>query len=245
MTYNYNGERSRAILKLYNKLMKKPSFKEEKKIWKRGCEFVIGVDEVGRGSFAGPVVAGAVVFGKDTPCMRLTRSILAGINDSKLLSVKKREILSKSIKKEAMFYSIAAIGVSVINKLGIKKASEKAFRKAVSSIISKTSKKSEYSIQNTKYYLLADGFHIKHVGGIGLINQKAIIKGDRKSISIAAASIIAKVYRDKLMKKLNIKYPGYGFAKNKGYGTKFHQIALKKHGLTEIHRTSYNLSKFL
>ena len=242
MTYNCNGERSRTILKLYNKLMKKPSFKEEKKIWKKGCEFVIGVDEVGRGSFAGPVVAGAVVFKIGS---NFKNGMLSQVNDSKLLSPRKRDILSKAIKNEAMFYSIATIGVSVINKLGIKKASEKAFRKALSNIISKTSKKSEYSILNTKYYLLADGFHIKYIRGIGLINQKAIIKGDRKSISIAAASIIAKVYRDKLMRKLNRKYPGYGFARNKGYGTKLHQAALKKYGLTEIHRTSFNLNKFL
>ncbi|MEK7502497.1 MAG: ribonuclease HII [Patescibacteria group bacterium] len=222
--------------------MKKPSFKEEKKIWEKGCEFIIGVDEVGRGSFAGPVIAGAVVFKRNS---KFKDGLLSEINDSKLLNPGKREILSKAIKNEAMFYSITTIGVSVINKLGIKKASEKAFRKAVSNIISKTSRKSEYSMLNTKYYLLADGFHIKYIRGIGLINQKAIIKGDGKSISIAAASIIAKVYRDKLMRKLNRKYPGYGFAANKGYGTKFHRDALAKQGLCEAHRTSFNLGKFL
>lgn len=222
--------------------MKKPNFKEEKKIWKKGCEFVIGVDEVGKGSFAGPVVAGAVIFKKGS---NFKNGVLLGINDSKLLNLRKREMLSKEIKRETSLYAVATVGLSVINKLGIKKATEKAFRKAIFNIISKTSKKSEYSILNTRYYLLADGFHIKYIRGIGLINQKAIIKGDRKSISIAAASIIAKVYRDKLMRKLNRKYPGYGFAKNKGYGTKFHQEALKKYGLTEIHRTSFNLGKFL
>ncbi len=222
--------------------MKKPSFKEEKKIWEKGCEFIIGVDEVGRGSFAGPVVAGAVVFKRNS---KFKDGLLSEVNDSKLLNPGKREILSKAIKNEAMFYSITTIGVSVINKLGIKKASEKAFRKAVSNIISKTSKKSEYPMLNTKYYLLADGFHIKYIRGIGLINQKAIIKGDGKSISIAAASIIAKAYRDKLMRKLNKKYPQYGLYRNKGYGTKFHQLALRKYGFTEIHRTSFNLGKFL
>ncbi len=229
--------------------MKKPNFKEEKKIWKKGCEFVIGIDEVGKGSFAGPVVAGAVVFKKGS---NFKDGMLSEINDSKLLNPGKREILSKEIKNEAMFYSIATIGVSVINKLGIKKATERAFRKAITDIIfqisggkSKELKKTKYMLHNTNYFVLADGFHIKYIRGIGLINQKAIIKGDRKSISIAAASIIAKVYRDKLMRKLSRKYPDYGFAANKGYGTKFHQIALKKHGLTEIHRTSFNLGKFL
>lgn len=222
--------------------MKKPNFKEEIKIWKKGCEFVMGVDEVGKGSFAGPVVAGAVVFKKGSS---FKDGLLLEINDSKLLGPKKRELLSKEIKREASLYAVSVIGVSVINKLGIKKATERAFRKAILNIISKTSKKSKYSILNTRYYLLADGFNIKYIRGIGLVNQKAIIKGDRKSISIAAASIIAKVYRDKLMRKLNRKYPGYGFSRNKGYGTKFHQTALKKYGLTEIHRTSFNLEKFL
>ena len=222
--------------------MKKPSFREEKKIWKKGYEFVIGVDEVGRGSFAGPVVAGGVIFRKGS---NFKEGILLETNDSKLLNPKKRKMLSKEIRNVAVVYTISVVGVSVINKLGIKKATEKAFRKAISSIISKTSKNPEYSIFNTKYYLLADGFHIKYIRGIGLVNQKAIVKGDRKSISIAAASIIAKVHRDKIMKKLNRKYLGYGFAKNKGYGTKFHQAALKKYGLTKIHRTSFNLEKFL
>jgi len=222
--------------------MKKPSFREEKKIWKKGYEFVIGVDEVGRGSFAGPVVAGGVIFRKGS---NFKEGILLETNDSKLLNPKKREILSKEIRNIAVIYTISVVGVSVINKLGIKKATEKAFRKAISNIISKTSRNSEYSILNTKYYLLVDGFHIKYIRGIGLINQKAIIKGDRKSISIAAASIIAKVHRDKLMRKLNRKYPGYGFGKNKGYGTKFHRDALAKQGLSAAHRTSFNLRKFL
>lgn len=229
--------------------MKKPSFKEEIKIWKKGCEFVIGVDEVGRGSFAGPVVAGAVIFKKGS---NFKNRILFEINDSKLLNPKKRGMLSKEIKKEASFYAVSTIAVSVINKLGIKKATEKAFRKVIANIIRQTSntkhKRSEdtkYLIHNTKYYLLADGFHIKYIRRIGLVNQKAIIKGDRKSISIAAASIIAKVYRDRLMRKLNLKYPGYGFAANKGYGTKFHRESLKKQGLSKIHRTSFNLKRYV
>ncbi|OGH38325.1 MAG: ribonuclease HII [Candidatus Levybacteria bacterium RIFCSPLOWO2_01_FULL_38_21] len=222
--------------------MKKPSFTEEKKIWKKGCKFVIGVDEVGKGAFAGPVVAAAVVFNKDTPCQPRTRSIHEDINDSKLLKPKKREELSRVIKKQAQLYAISTIGVSTINKLGVGKASQMAIRKSIKTVIGDI-----IEINNSKppIFVLADGFHIKYIRGIGLINQKAIIKGDRKSISIAAASIIAKVYRDKLMRKLNRKYPGYGFVRNKGYGTKFHQIALAKQGLSEVHRTSFNLGKFL
>jgi len=219
--------------------MKKPSFKEEIKIWKKGCEFVIGVDEVGRGSFAGPVVAGAVVFKKGS---NFKDGLLSEINDSKLLNPKKRGQLAKEIKKEAILYAVSVVGVSKINKLGIGRTTKIAIRKVIKTILLRIIESSNYK---PSIFVLADGFHIKYIRGIGLINQKAIIKGDRKSISIAAASIIAKVYRDKLMRKLNRKYPGYGFAKNKGYGTKLHQAAIKNYGLTEIHRTSFNLGKFL
>ena len=219
--------------------MKKPSFKEEIKIWKKGCEFVIGVDEVGRGSFAGPVVAGAVVFEKRS---NFKDGMLSEVNDSKLLNPRKREQLAKEIKEEAILYAVSVVGVSKINKLGIGRTTKIAIRKVIKTILLRIIESSNYK---PSIFVLADGFHIKYIRGIGLINQKAIIKGDRKSISIAAASIIAKVYRDKLMRKLNRKYPGYGFAKNKGYGTKLHQAAIKNYGLTEIHRTSFNLGKFL
>ncbi|EKD86903.1 MAG: hypothetical protein ACD_37C00107G0005 [uncultured bacterium] len=96
-----------------------------------------------------------------------------------------------------------------------------------------------------KRFVLADGFHVKYLRGIGLKNQKAIIGGDRKSISIAAASIIAKVERDKFMRDLNRVYPNYGFERNKGYGTRYHKEALKQFGLSQIHRTSFNLSPYL
>lgn len=213
--------------------MKMPDFEEEKKLWKKDFKYVIGVDEVGRGAFAGPVTVAAVVFESESVEINSL-----GINDSKLLTPLKRQKLSKPIKDRCIAYSIVTIGVSTINKIGIGKATNMAFRKSIDDVISKLKAKEE------KVYLLADGFHIKHIKQIGLKNQKAIIKGDRKSISIAAASIIAKVHRDNLMKKLSKKYPQYGFAKHKGYGTKFHQEAIKKHGLSRVHRKSFNLSKF-
>ncbi len=219
--------------------MKKPSFREEKKIWKKGYEFVIGVDEVGRGSFAGPVVAGAVMFKRKS---KFLNGLLLEIDDSKLVSAKKRVVLEKEIKKEAIFFAISTVGVSTINKIRVGKATQMAIRKVIKTMLWRIM---EVKKSKPHIFVLVDGFHIKYIRGIGLINQKAIIKGDRKSISIAAASIIAKVYRDRLMRKLNRKYPCYGFSKNKGYGTKFHQQALKKYGLTEIHRTSFNLKKFL
>ena len=222
----------------------KPDLVEEKKLWKNGYKYIIGIDEVGRGAFAGPVVVGAVIFDKRDPC---TKIILSEINDSKLLNPKNREKLDKEIRTCAQFYSIAQVGVSIINKAGIGKATKIAFRKVVKSIICNENQEiqnSKYQILNTKYFMLVDGFHIKYIKGIGLKNQKAIIKGDRKSISIAAASIIAKVYRDKLMKDLAKKYREYHFEDNKGYGTKEHQIAIKKYGLSRIHRKSFNLKKF-
>ena len=220
---------------------------EENKLWKNGYKHIIGIDEVGRGAFAGPVVVGAVVLNKDNPYQGYQGIIPGEINDSKLLSPRNREILDKEIRKCAQFYSIAEVGVSVINKVGIGKATKIAFRKVVKSIICNENQEiqnSKYQILNTKYFMLVDGFHIKYIKGIGLKNQKAIIKGDRKSISIAAASIIAKVYRDKLMKDLAKKYREYHFEDNKGYGTKEHQIAIKKYGLSRIHRKSFNLKKF-
>jgi len=223
--------------------MNRPSIKEEIALWKKGYDFVIGVDEVGRGAFAGPVVAGAVLFERKNSHKSITSLLQKGINDSKLLTSQKREILSRMIKKSAAFYSIAAVNVGKINKRGIKSATEAAFRKAITKIITNIQKRSNLS--SNRFYLLADGFHIKYIRKLGLKNQKAIIKGDRKSVSIAAASIIAKVYRDKLMEKLDKKYPGYGFARNKGYGTRYHREALKKYGLSKIHRSSFNLKKFL
>lgn len=213
--------------------MKLPDFEEEKKLWKKDFKYVIGVDEVGRGAFAGPVTVAAVVFKSESVEINSL-----GINDSKLLKPIKRQNLSKPIKNLCMTYSIVTISVSTINKVGIGKATNTAFRKSIDEIISKLKAKEE------KVYLLADGFHIKHIKKIGLKNQKAIIKGDRKSISIAAASIIAKVHRDDLMRKLSMKYPEYGFDKHKGYGTKAHQEAIKKHGLSKVHRKSFNLFKF-
>ncbi|MCL5970776.1 MAG: ribonuclease HII [Patescibacteria group bacterium] len=210
-----------------------PSFKEEKKIWEKGYKYVIGIDEVGRGAFAGPVVTGAAVFKKDIDSSLIEH---LGIHDSKLLTPQKRKELDKEIRLHSQYYSISEVGVSGINKVGIGKATEMAFRK----VLRETRKK----LPGGKIFVLVDGFHIKYIKGIGLKNQKAIIKGDRKSISIASASIIAKVYRDNLMKTLSKKYPQYHFDKNKGYGTKEHRNFIKKYGLSKVHRGSFNLQKF-
>lgn len=215
--------------------MKLPTFDEEKLLWGKGIEYIIGVDEVGKGCFAGPVTAGAVIFkiGSD-----FKGNILSKVNDSKLVESKLRRFLAKEIKREALHYCISTVSVETINRVGIGKATQMAIKKCIKRMLRQISKESGV-------FVLADGYHIKYIRGIGLKNQKGIVKGDRKSVSIAAASIIAKVHRDKLMRKYNRVYPQYGFFKNKGYGTKFHQLAISKYGLSDLHRTSFNLHKFL
>lgn len=204
------------------KVIRNPSFREEKILWNKGLDSIVGLDEVGRGAFAGPVVAAAVILPQDFK--------INGINDSKILSPLKREILSEYILKYAIDYYISEVEVNYININGIGKSTDKAFLKCLNRI-------------NTKYdFVLIDGYPLKD---FDRNVQKGIIHGDALCVSISAASIIAKVYRDNLMIKLHKKYPEYNFSKNKGYGTKFHQYAIKKYGLSDVHRKSFNLSKFL
>jgi len=221
----------------------KPNFKEERKLWRSGIKFVLGIDEVGRGAFAGPIVAGAVVFPK---ILKITKknSVLKSINDSKLLKVETRRKLAKTIKKYSLFYAVAEVNTSLINKSGIGKANKTVFRRVVNRIIEQIEDDLNRRLKKREYFLLADGFPTKYIKG-GKKAQKAIIKGDRKSITIAAASVIAKVHRDSLMREFSKKYKHYKLSRNKGYGTKGHQEALKKYGLTKIHRTSFELNKFL
>lgn len=214
------------------KIHKKPSFKEELDRWNEGY-YVVGIDEVGRGAFAGPLIVGAVVFQpffthKDTP--------LLDIRDSKMLSAKKRDFLEKKITELALAVCIAEVSVSIINKVGIGQSNQIGFRRAIQKV--------QYQLPNKKLFVLADGFHAKYVRGIGLKNQKAIIKGDQKSLSIAAASIVAKVYRDSLMSSLQIRFNKYQFEKHKGYGTKLHQELLKKYGLSPLHRPTFCRNTF-
>ena len=150
------------------------------------------------------------------------------------MAPKQRELASFWIKRNALCYGIGWASVAQINKFGIKKASEIAFRKAI--------KNCGIEIN----YILIDAFYVPYVRGLRRKNQKPIIKGDTKSISIAAASIIAKVYRDELMTKLskNRKYKKYGWDKNKGYGTLIHRNVIQKYGLTRLHRKKFVESYF-
>lgn len=215
-----------------------PSFAEEKRFWDTGVSSVIGIDEVGRGCFAGPVVTAGVMFHPDC-CLHFENKLsdmsswLHEIHDSKLLLTQTREKLAPLIQKHCLYYSIVTIEVPLINTVGIGKATFVGMRKIVKSFL-QTAKKSNSAI-------LIDAFRIPHVA----LPQKPLIKGDQKSISIAAASIIAKVYRDTLMTQLAQTYPGYYFEKNKGYGTRAHRQAIKKHGLSRVHRKSFNLKKYI
>ena len=177
--------------------------------------YVCGIDEVGRGPFAGPVVACAVILPKDCNILY--------INDSKKLSEKRREELYDIIIKEAVAYGIVIKDNNRIDEINILQATYEAMREAISNLKVKPD------------VLLNDAVTIPGVD----IKQVPIIKGDAKSISIGAASIVAKVTRDRMMAEFDEKYPGYEFAKNKGYGTAAHIEGLKKFGPCEIHRRSF------
>ncbi len=203
--------------------MKRPTFDYESKLWRQGVRHIAGVDEVGRGCFAGPVVAAAVIMPEGFDATDQ-------IDDSKRILPKKREKLAKIIKEHALAFSIAEIPVQTINDIGIGKAAQKAFVNAILGLGIKPD------------HILVDAFMIH---AIDRLKQTPIIHGDRLSISIAAASIIAKVYRDKLMQQFHLQYEAYDFYSNKGYGTKKHRDAIGKLGLCDLHRTSFDLTKFL
>ncbi len=180
---------------------------------------ICGIDEVGRGPLAGPVVACAVVLPKDVTILYL--------NDSKKLSEKKRELLYDEIMEKAVAVGIGAVGPAKIDEINILQATYEAMRMAIEDLTGKLGKKPDL--------LLNDAVTIPEVD----IPQVPIIKGDAKSISIAAASIVAKVTRDHLMIEYDQVLPGYDFAKNKGYGTKAHIAGLKELGATPIHRKTF------
>ena len=195
-----------------------PNLKFEKQAWEKGFKLVAGADEVGRGALAGPLVAAVVIFPLSFARSLLAKLNASKINDSKKLSPNQREKAEKWIKENSLAWGIGEINVAFINKHGIAKATRAAFRKALKHLGAD--------------FLLVDAFYVPYTNGIKRKNQLAIIKGDEKSISIAAASIIAKVYRDKLMSRLArrdlAKLKHYGWKKNKGYGTKTHREAIKK-----------------
>ena len=182
---------------------------------------ICGIDEAGRGPLAGPVCAGACILKKDEEILYL--------NDSKKLSEKRREALFLEIKEKALSYSVAVVDEKRIDEINILNATYEAMQKAV------------LGLSTCPDLLLVDAVHIPELD----IKQVSIVKGDAASVSIAAASILAKVSRDHFMKEMDERYPEYGFSKHKGYGTKAHYEALKKYGPSPIHRMTFlkNLSE--
>ena len=177
--------------------------------------YICGVDEVGRGPFAGPVVAGALILPQDCDILYL--------NDSKKISEKKRDILYDEIYEKAVAVGIGMASEKVIDEINILQATYKAMQSAIE------------KLEVVPDLLLNDAVTIPEIS----IPQVPIIKGDAKSASIAAASIVAKVTRDRMMKEYDAVYPGYQFARNKGYGTKAHIEAIRAQGICEIHRRTF------
>lgn len=187
----------------------------ENKLFAEGKSLICGVDEAGRGPLAGPVCAAAVILPRGI--------IIEGLNDSKKLSEKKRELLFDEIKEKAVSYGIAFASVEEIESINILNAALLAMNRAI------------FQLSEPSVYALIDGNRSK---GIEFENE-TVVGGDAKCASIAAASILAKVTRDRLMLEMAEKYPGYGFEKHKGYGTKLHYEAIKALGPCSIHRPSF------
>ena len=199
------------------------SLQEEKKLWRKGYKYIAGIDESGRGPLAGPVVAAAVMIKK----FSIFNFQFSKIKDSKKLSSKKREEFYKLITKNpAIKWGIGKVSEKVIDRINIKNAAELAMERAI--------KKLKYRPD----FLIIDGKHLKNYK-LKAISYKPIIKADEKVFSAAAASIIAKVTRDRIMRRFHKKYPQYGFDKHKGYPTKHHRKMLKKYGPCKIHRKTF------
>jgi ribonuclease HII len=208
-------------------MIKLPNKDIERKYIRLRYNQIIGVDEVGMGCLAGPVVVCAGYF--DKRYYSIKSNELSGVNDSKLLSANKREEIARSLIRNKYFrYKICLCHPRTIDRLNIHKASKLAMKRAVSTIT-----------RGTHAMVLVDGLH--KISNLK-IEQRAITKGDSKVFVIACASIIAKVYRDKLMVKYAKKYPQYGFEIHKGYGTKLHYVRLAVVGPCDIHRKSFRLS---
>jgi ribonuclease HII len=189
----------------------------ERRLWKSGLQHIAGVDEVGRGPLAGPVVAAAVVFPKDV--------WIPGIDDSKKLSPLAREELFSDIRKCAVTFGVGAVDQAVIDAVNIREASLLAMKSALAQLTLRPQ------------YILVDGNYFPD----SPIPHEAIVHGDARVFSIAAASIVAKVIRDRLMQGLHLRYPEYGFDRHKGYATKQHIAAIQAFGRCEIHRQSFRV----
>ena len=219
--------------------MKHPNISEEKKLWKKGYKCVVGLDEAGRGPLAGPVVAAAVCANFQFPISNFQSKpnflISKKVKDSKQLSAKKRKELYDIITTYSNIeWGVGIVSEKVIDRVNILEATKVAMKKAIRDAnipihTNNTNKKIDFILIDGNFKLDID------------IPQKSIIRGDQKVFSISAASIIAKVTRDRIMQKYHRKYPEYGFISHKGYPTKAHFTSLQKFGPCRIHRKTFNL----
>jgi ribonuclease HII len=194
---------------------KHASLELESTLWDNGFRTICGIDEAGRGPLAGPVVAAAVIFPRGL--------VIEGVEDSKIVSEKRREELYSLILKSALSHGVGIVSHGEIDRINILQATISAMHKALAAL----------SVEPD--FVIVDGNSFKD----GRYPYQNIIDGDASSFTIAAASIIAKVSRDNIMREFHLRYPEYGFNQNKGYGTKRHIEAIRKHGLCDIHRRSF------
>ncbi|MFA5075840.1 MAG: ribonuclease HII [Patescibacteria group bacterium] len=193
-----------------------PTFQLENELLSQGYSLIAGIDEAGRGPWAGPLVAGAIIL--DVP-----NFVSEEIRDSKRLTPKRRQELSSWLKENCLAWAIGEVSSQEIDQLGLQMANKTAMKRAIQ------------NLQIKPDYILTD-----YVGRIAFRTPfKVVVRGDQVSISVAAASIIAKVYRDDLMLNLAKIYPEYGFEQHKGYGTKLHQEMIQKYGLCPLHRQCF------
>ena len=200
--------------------------KIEKELYEKGIKSICGIDEAGRGPLAGPVVVASVIMPED--------SMIEGVNDSKKISEKKRELIYEQILEEAIGYGIGIIDQNEIDKINILNATKEGLTTCIKAL-EKDLQEKERGFAKPEI-ILVDALTKIDTDGI---SYRSIIKGDAKSYSIAAASIIAKVTRDRIMRQWDEVYPQYGFEKHKGYGTAAHIAAIKEYGLCPLHRKSF------
>ncbi len=199
----------------------KPGIHLEQALWQQGIHIIGGIDEAGRGAWAGPVAAAAVVL-PDDPQITLT---LSGVRDSKQMTAPQREHWAEKIQSAALAWSVGMASAAEIDEIGILPATRTAMTRAIEGLALRPE------------HFLFDFIHWKDCPYPG----EKLVKGESQSLSIAAASVLAKTARDRLMRELDSQYTAYGFARHKGYGTAFHQQAIQTHGLSSIHRSSFKI----
>ncbi len=197
-----------------------PTWEHELALWQAGYTALAGVDEAGRGAWAGPLVAAAVII---PACATPDDEVWAAVRDSKLLTAHQREGLYPAIHERAVAVGIGVVSPALLDLIGLGPANRLAMVRAVQ------------ALSQSPDHLLIDAFKLPKL----LLPQRSIVHGDTLSPAIAAASVIAKVYRDRLMREYAATFPGYAFAAHKGYGTAAHQAALAQHGPTPIHRRCF------